>query len=244
MKLLGRVAVGASLIPFLLACSEDKTILSVNVNMGSDKLNRRASLWQPIEVTIVGTTTKTQQLTLPTREEDVIVLQANGSAMLNEMMEPAKEKALAVKNQWFERIELDGWSGSATVTAKTTGAYFVDEQVGGNTYPKSVPVMFSTGPATVSAGGIKIELTPTPIEEEGVAAVFLNFNPPEMPMAGGGMAAGGAGGGGAGGTATGGTATGGTATGGTPAMAGAGGMAGGAGGATVAGSGGGGTGGA
>lgn len=236
MNLLRRVAMGVSLIPFLLACADDKTILSVNVNLGSDKLNRRASLWQPIQVTITGSTTETRTLTMQQAEEDVIQLQANGSAVIStdEKMEPVKEKAPAIRNGWFERIELDGWSGDITVTAEASGAYFVDEVVGDKTYPKSVPVTFATGMPTATTGGIEVKHTPVELEENGVTAVFLNFMPPQAPMPMGGNGGGGA-------AATGGAAAGGAAAGGASAGAGGGAIAGAGG--TAAGASGGGVGG-
>ena len=207
MKLRRLVLVGSSLLPFLLGCSDSETVLSVNVNLSSDKLNRRASLWQPIQLKIVGDgklldTTITPQ----TREEDLNQIGADGKVVLDAMGNPMKEKAPALLPRFFQRIELPGWTGSANVSVTATGAYL--ETVGTEKNPTtrrdhvfvSGSVASDLTDADTNRYTVGVELTPTPIEEEGVSAVFLNFREPgpePMPAAGG-MGGGGEGGGGGG----------------------------------------------
>jgi hypothetical protein len=276
MKLRRLALVGTSLLPFLLGCSDSETILSVNVNVSDGKLNRRASFWQPIQLHIVGSSGKVldTQIALQTRDEDLDQLDASGNVVADPSvpagMDPKalKEKAPAVLPRFFQRIDLPGWTGSAMVTATAVGAY--QEKVNpDDDFPKTFTFTFKSGSAAEDLLDadkekytIGVDLTPTPVEEEGVSAVFLNFSGPAaepVPAGGSGgggaSATGGAGGsGGSGGTATGGApatggttpaSTGGTSTGGTStggkatggagglASSGAGGTAGGSGGASA-----------
>jgi hypothetical protein len=213
------VLVGSSLLPFLLGCSESETVLSVNVNVSSDKLNRRASLWQPIQLKIVGSgKVLDTTIALQTREEDLNQIGPDGKVVVDAMGNPMKEKAPALVPRFFQRIDLPGWTGSADVSVTATGAYL--ETVGTEKNPttfrdhvfKSGSVASDLTDADTNRYTVGVELTPTPIEEEGVSAVFLNFREPgpePMPAAGGsgpstgGTSTGGTGGGGAGGTSAG-----------------------------------------
>lgn len=263
MNLRRLVLVGAALAPLLLGCSDSETILSVNVNMGSDGLNRRADFWQPIQLQLTGSDGKrlTTEVPMQTRQEDVDQLDANNKVVLNEKGEPLKMPAAAVLPRFFHRVELPGWTGTVEVVAEATGAY--RQTVGDEKQPTTFPGhRFISGSEADDLADtdtekrtISVTLDPAPIEEEGVSAVFLNFMPPgPEPMPAGGSGGGGAGsttggsaagGGGNGGEATAGTGgadataggTGGdTAAGGTAADSGGGGAGG-----TTAGAGGGGT---
>jgi hypothetical protein len=259
MKLRRLVLVGSSLLPFLLGCSDSETVLSVNVNVSSDKLNRRASLWQPIQLKIVGDSGKVLDTTIvpQTREEDLNQISPDGKVVADAMGNPIKEKGQALLPRFFQRIDLPGWTGKANVTATATGAYLMT--VGTEKNPTTVQnnVFVSGSDASDLADAdtnrytIGVELTPTPIEEEGVSAVFLNFREPgpePMPAAGGmaastgGTASGGTGGGGAGGASAGagGGGTTAVATGGTAPTTGGVSGGGGSGGKAAGGSGGGG----
>jgi hypothetical protein len=230
MKLRRLALVGCSLLPLLLGCSESETVLSVNVNLSNDKMNRRATLWQPIQLHIVGSNGKTldTQIALQLREESLNVIDASGKVVTDGTaeMKAVTEKASAVLPRFFQRVDLPGWTGSATVSATAVGAY-QEKANASDAFPTTHSnFTFQSGSAASDLADadnqrytIGVDLTPTPIEEEGVSAVFLNFSGPElepMPAGGTGGATGGSGGGGAGGTAgattTGGTATGGTAT--------------------------------
>ena len=256
MKLRRLVLVGSSLLPFLLGCSDSETVLSVNVNVSSDKLNRRLSLWQPIQLKIVGDSGKTLDTTIaPQFREEMNQIGADGKVVVDAMGNPMKEKAPAVLPRFFQRIDLPGWTGKANVSVTATGAYLAT--VGTEKNPTTFPnyVFLSGSDASDAADTdtnrytVGVELTPTPIEEEGVSAVFLNFREPgpePMPAAGGngpstgGTSTGGTGGGGAGGASAGagGGGTSAVTTGGTTPTTG--GVTGGSGGKATGGSGGGG----
>src|SRR5688500_8577596 len=117
----------------VVGCSDSETILSVNVNLSNSEINRRAELWQPIQVTLVqGGKTKQIEIAPQTRTEDLDTFDATGAAIVDDMMNVVKEKSPAIIPRFFQRVTLDsGWAGSATVTAEATGAYLVTEQVDG-----------------------------------------------------------------------------------------------------------------
>ena len=55
MKLRRLAYLGALLTPVLLGCSDDATVLSVNINLSSDKLDRsNPAAWSAIQVSVAG----------------------------------------------------------------------------------------------------------------------------------------------------------------------------------------------
>jgi hypothetical protein len=239
MKLRGSTSVALALLFAMPACSEEDTVLSINVNLSASELNRQADLWEPIEVEITkGREVKHVSVPLQTADEEIEQFDANGDPVLGDdgkvLTKPASP---AVKARFFQRVTLDSsLTGDVTITARATGAYKISETVDGVTLPKSIDgyefVSGSDASDTADADSdrytISVRETPTPIEEEGVSAVFLDFRgpgpEPEPPAATGGSGGGGGGGGsdsaGAGGEApstggSGGSATGGSSTGGS-----------------------------
>jgi hypothetical protein len=239
MKLRGSTSVALALLFAMPACSEEDTVLSINVNLSASELNRQADLWEPIEVEITkGREVKQVSVSLQTGDEEIEQFEANGDPVLGAdgkvLTKPASP---AVKARFFERVTLDSsFAGDVTITARATGAYKISETVDGMARPKSIAgYEFESGSDASDAADadsdrytISVRATPTPIEEEGVSAVFLDFRGPgpeqEPPPAtggsgggGGGSDSAGAGGeapstGGSGGT-TGGSSTGGSDTG-------------------------------
>jgi hypothetical protein len=240
MKLRGSTSVALALLFAMPACSEEDTVLSINVNLSASELNRQADLWEPIEVEITkGREVKQVSVSLQTGDEEIEQFEANGDPVLGAdgkvLTKPASP---AVKARFFERVTLDSsFAGDVTITARATGAYKISETVDGMARPKSIAgYEFESGSDASDAADadsdrytISVRATPTPIEEEGVSAVFLDFRGPgpeqEPPPATGGSGGGGgsdsagagAGGeapstGGSGGT-TGGSSTGGSDTG-------------------------------
>ena len=240
MKLRGSTSVALALLFAMPACSEEDTVLSINVNLSASELNRQADLWEPIQVEITkGREVKQVSVPLQTGDEEIEQFDANGDPVLGAdgkvLTKPASP---AVKARFFERVTLDSsFAGDVTITARATGAYKISETVDGMTLPKSIDgyEFVSGSDASDEADAdserytISVRETPTPIEEEGVSAVFLDFRGPgpeqEPPPAtggsgggGGGSDSAGAGGeapstGGSGGSATGGSSTGGSDTG-------------------------------
>lgn len=238
MKLRGTTGVALALLFAMPACSEEDTILSINVNLSASELNRQADLWEPIQVEITkGRNVKQVSVPLQTGNEEIEQFDASGEPVLGAdgkvLTKPASP---AVKARFFERVTLDSsFAGDVTITARATGAYKISETVDGMSVPKSVSgYEFVSGSDASDAADadnerytISVRETPTPIEEEGVSAVFLDFRGPgpekeEPPAAagagGGGSDSAGAGGeapstGGSGGSATGGSSTGGSGTG-------------------------------
>jgi hypothetical protein len=260
MNLRHLVLVGTSLVPLLLGCSDSETVLSVNINVSSDKLYRRADMWQPIQVTINGGgKVVNATIALQTSQQDVPSLGPDNRVLMEPnpdnpgSMRVANMRTAALIPRFFQRVDLPaGFPSSAIVTATASGAYLANAGMD----RIATPTTFVSGSAEQDLADadmqkftIGVTQTPTPIEEEGVSAVFLEFMAPEaepLPAGGSGGAGSGTGGAasgsggaaaGSGGTAT---ATGGTSTGGSKSSAGAGGLAAGAGGQS---SGGGGTGG-
>jgi len=245
MKLRGTTGVALALLFAMPACSEEDTILSINVNLSASELNRQASAWEPIEVEITkGRNVKRVSIPLETGDEEIEQFDETGAPVLSAdgkvLTTPATE---AVKARFFERVTLDAsFAGDVTITARATGAYKLSETVDGVTLPRSVSHEFVSGSEQSDAADadserytIAVRETPTPIEEEGVSAVFLDFRgpgpeqeepPPSEGGAGGadgGSDSAGAGGespngGGTGGTggSTGGSGDGGTGEGGAP----------------------------
>jgi hypothetical protein len=241
MKLRGSTSVALALLFAMPACSEEDTVLSINVNLSASELNRQADLWEPIQVEITkGRNVKQVSVPLQTGDEEIEQFDANGDPVLGAdgkvLTKPASP---AVKARFFERVTLDSsFAGDVTITARATGAYKISETVDGMTSPKSIDgyefVSGSNASDDADADSerytISVRETPTPIEEEGVSAVFLDFRGPgpeqEPPPATGGSGGGGGGGsdaagaggeapstGGSGGSATGGSSTGGSDTG-------------------------------
>jgi hypothetical protein len=217
------------------ACSEEDTLLSINVNLSASELNRQADLWEPIQVEIAkGRNVKQITVPLQTGSEEIDEFDAGGDPVLNDKGEVAKLKTDAVKARFFERITLDSsFAGDVVVTARATGAYKMSQTVDGKTLPKSMSGFeFVSGDdesdradADTERYTISVRETPTPIEEEGVSAVFLDFRGPgtepteEPPPGAGGSDSAGAGGeapstGGSGGNGGSGGATGGSVNGG------------------------------
>jgi hypothetical protein len=236
MKLRGSTSVALALLFAMPACSEEDTVLSINVNLSASELNRQADLWEPIQVEIMtGREVKQVSIAPQIGTEAVDQFDANGERILNEKGEPVT--APGVLARFFQRVTLDSsFAGDATITARGTGAYKISETVDGKAVPKSIDgYEFVSGSDASDAADadsdrytISVRETPTPIEEEGVSAVFLDFRGPgpeqEPPPAtggsggGGGSDSAGAGGeapstGGSGGSATGGSSTGGSDTG-------------------------------
>lgn len=237
MKLRGTTGVALALLFAMPACSEEDTVLSINVNLSASELNRQADLWEPIQVEITkGRNVKQVSVPLQTADEEIEQFDAGGEPVLGSdgkvLTKPASP---AVKARFFERVTLDSsFAGDVTITARATGAYKISETVDGVTLPKSVDGFeFVSGSAASDAADadserytISVRETPTPIEEEGVSAVFLDFRgpgpeqaeePPAAGAGGGGSDSAGAGGeapstGGSGGNATGGSSTGGTSS--------------------------------
>jgi hypothetical protein len=232
MKLRGTTGVALALLFAMPACSEEDTILSINVNLSASELNRQADLWEPIQVEITkGRNVKQVSVPLQTGDEEIEQFEASGEPVLGAdgkvLTKPASP---AVKARFFERVTLDSsFAGDVTITARATGAYKISETIDGKSVPKSVRgYEFVSGSDASDAADadnerytISVRETPTPIEEEGVSAVFLDFRGPgpetEEPPAAGGAGGGGSDSAGAGGEAppTGGSATGGSSTGGS-----------------------------
>lgn len=243
MKLRGTTGVALALLFAMPACSEEDTVLSINVNLSASELNRQADLWEPIQVEISKGRNVKQLMIEPQLGDAVEQFDANGERLLDEKGMPATGPG--IRARFFERVTLDSsFAGDVIITARGTGAYKISETVDGKDVPKSIAgYEFVSGSDASDAADadderytISVRETPTPIEEEGVSAVFLDFRGPGPEQAEPPPPAGGAGGGGgsdsagAGGEApstggTGGTGgAGGSATGGTePGSAGEGG---------------------
>jgi hypothetical protein len=212
MKLRHLAYLGTLLTPVLFGCSDDATVLSVNINLSNDKLDRsNPGAWTAIQVSIAGRPLPTP-IPIQTEVVKVEMTDANGMKSMVDVTQ--------IKARWFQRIDMPGgYQDGGVVTASATGAYKQTSKVGDMDVTNVVAnYAFSTD----KKAGDKdptINVDPDAAVIEEVSALFLNFNPPEpAPPAGG------SGGGGAGGTpaATGGTATGGSAptTGGAPAATG------------------------
>ncbi|MDQ2647897.1 MAG: hypothetical protein M3020_29135 [Myxococcota bacterium] len=208
MKLRGTTGVALALLFALPACSEEDTVLSINVNLSASELNRQADLWEPIQVEIAKGRNVKQLSIEPQIGGDVEQFDASGERLFNEKGEPLMGPG--IKDRFFERVTLDSsFAGEVIVTARGTGAYKISETVEGKSVPKSIDgYEFVSGSDASDAADadderytISVRSTPTPIEEEGVSTVFLDFRgpgpePEEPPPAGG---TGGGGGGGSGG---------------------------------------------
>lgn len=213
MKLRGTTGVALALLFALPACSEEDTVLSINVNLSASELNRQADLWEPIQVEIAKGRNVKQLSIEPQIGGDVEQFDASGERLFNEKGEPLMGPG--IKDRFFERVTLDSsFAGEVIVTARGTGAYKISETVEGKSVPKSIDgYEFVSGSDASDAADadderytISVRSTPTPIEEEGVSTVFLDFRgpgpePEEPPAAGGtgGSGGGGSGGGGGGG---------------------------------------------
>jgi len=215
MKLRRLAYLGTLLTPVLFGCSDDATVLSVNINLSSDKLDRsNPSAWSPITVSVAGRALPTT-IAIQTETVQVEVTDASG---MKSMMDTTQ-----VKGRWFQRIDLPGgYADGGAVVASGTGAYKQTSKMGDMDVTTIVSnYQFSTEkkPGDKEA---TIDVDPDAAVIEEVSALFLNFNAPEPappPMSGG------SGGGGSGGmpAATGGATTGGATGGAAPAAMGGGG---------------------
>ncbi len=203
MKLRHLAYLGTLLTPVLFGCSDDATVLSVNINLSNDKLDRsNPGAWSAIQVSIAGRPLPTP-IPIQTETVDSDMMDASGNPI----------KITQIKARWFQRIDMPGgYQDGGAVTASATGAYKQTSKVGDMDVTNVVAnYAFSTD----KKAGDKdptINVDPDAAVIEEVSALFLNFNPPEpAPPAGG------SGGGGSGGMPA---ATGGAATGGSPATTG------------------------
>jgi hypothetical protein len=209
---------GTFLTPVLFGCSDDATVLSVNINLSSDKLDRsNPAAWSAITVSVAGK----QLPTTIAIQTEVVKVEMTDAAGMKSMVDVTQ-----VKGRWFQRIDMPGgYQDGGAVTASATGAYKQTTKVGDM---DMTTVISNYAFSTEKKAGDKeptINVEPDAAVIEEVSALFLNFNAPEPAPP---PAAGGSGGGGAGGApaATGGAATGGAtggsaaATGGAPAATG------------------------
>jgi hypothetical protein len=206
MKLRRLAYLGTFLTPVLFGCSDDATVLSVNINLSSDKLDRsNPAAWSAITVSVAGRQLPTT-IAIQTEVVKVEMTAGDGSKSMVDVTQ--------VKGRWFQRIDMPGgYQDGGAVTASATGAYKQTTKVGGMDMTTVVPNYAFSTEKKAGDKDPTINVDPDAAVIEEVSALFLNFNAPEPappPMSGG------SGGGGAGGmpAATGGAATGGAATGG------------------------------
>lgn len=217
MKLRRLAYLGTLLTPVLFGCSDDATVLSVNINLSSDKLDRsNPSAWSAIQVSVAGKALPTP-IAIQTEVVKVEMTAADGSKSMVDVTQ--------VKGRFFQRIDMPGgYQDGGVITASATGAYKQTTKMGGM---DTTTIISNYAFSTDKKAGDKdptINADPDNAVIEEVSALFLNFNAPEPapPPAAGGSGGGGSGGmpAATGGAMTGGSATGGAATGGAPAATG------------------------
>ena len=213
MKLRRLAYLGTFLTPVLFGCSDDATVLSVNINLSSDKLDRsNPAAWSAITVAVAG---KPLPTTIAIQTE-VVKVEMTDAAGMKSMVDVTQ-----VKGRFFQRIDMPGgYQDGGAVTASGTGAYKQTTKVGGMDMTTIVPNYAFSTEKKAGDKDPTINVDPDAAVIEEVSALFLNFNAPEPAPP---PAAGGSGGGGAGGApaATGGAATGGATGGSAPTTGGA-----------------------
>jgi len=172
MKLRRLAYLGTLLTPVLFGCSDDATVVSVNINLSSDKLDRsNPAAWSAIQVSVAG---KPLPTTIAIQTEVVKVDVTDGSGMKS-MVDVTQ-----VKGRFFQRIEIPGgYQDGGAVTASGTGAYKVTTKVGGT---DMTTVVSNYAFSTEKKAGDKdptINADPDNAVIEEVSALFLNFNAPE-----------------------------------------------------------------
>jgi hypothetical protein len=213
MKLRRLAYLGTFLTPVLFGCSDDATVLSVNINLSSDKLDRsNPAAWSAITVSVAGK----QLPTTIAIQTEVVKVEMTDAGGMKSMVDVTQ-----VKGRWFQRIDMPGgYQDGGAVTASATGAYKQTTKVGGMDMTTIVPNYAFSTEKKAGDKDPTINVDPDAAVIEEVSALFLNFNAPEPAPP---PAAGGSGGGGAGGApaATGGAATGGATGGSAPTTGGA-----------------------